>query len=833
MSMLLLALKSLRRDLRAADVRALLVAMIIAVAATTMIGFFLDRLTQGLERQAGQLLGGDVVLVKGAAFSDTQQQRLRAAGFDISQQTQLISMASHDGAFQLASLKVVDRAYPLYGQLMIDAGQGARATQGPPSDGRVWIDRRLGRALSVTQGDTFQLGRSRVEVAGWIQREPDQRGGLESLNPHIMLSPSTLMASQLIQPGSRSTWRLMGRGSADAVARIRPWLEQLKDQGVRVMDVQTDSPRLGRTLDRVQKYLSLAGLAAVLLAGVAVAMATRRYVDRHLMTVAMMRCFGSSRADFSRLFVYQLSWLALAASLVGAGLGWLGQYGLASILSSMLTLALPAPGLAPLGLGILTAVAILAGFAGPTLLRLENVSALKVLRRELDPLPASAWVVLLMASAVFGALLWLYSGDAPLAGWVVIAGWGVMGVLWVISLGCLAGLSRVSSLLGGPWRMGIRQLGHRRRSSQSQLIAFTLTLAAVGFIALVRSDLLSDWQQRLPEQAPNQFAINIQPAERDAFVAALDNISSRRSDVYPLVRGRISAINGQLPREAVPEDARDDGNLRRELNLTWRRTLPEANRITRGAWFASDPVDAGGPVPISVAERLATRLGLSPGDTMTFEIADQHVTARITSIRKVDWESFQPNFFVIFPPGVLEGFSHSFITAFYVPPKDAPAIGSLVSEFPAVSFLDITAILDQVDRILDQVSRAIAFILLFVALAGVAVLYAALVASLPERAHEGALLRVFGAQQAYLRQAHISEFVMLGGLSGVMAAMVVEAGLAALYAGWLDLPVAWHPLLWGVLPAAGMLFVGGLGVAMARPLRTQAPVRSLGLLDEI
>ncbi|WP_350028327.1 ABC transporter permease [Larsenimonas salina] len=832
MQMARLALKSLWRDLRAADVRALFLAMIIAVAATTMIGFFLDRVTQGMARQAGQLLGGDVVLVKGAPFEQADVTRLREGGFKTSEQTQMVSMASRQGAFQLSSLKTVDHDYPLYGTLTIRTAAGEVQKTGPPAVGEVWIDARLGRRLEAGLGDEFQLGQTRVRVAGFIEREPDQRVGLANLNPHILLSQATLESADLIHPGARVTYRLMGRGESGAVEAIQPWLDSLRDQSIRVMDVEHDSPRLGRTLERTQKYLSLAGLAAVLLAGVAVAMATRRYVERHLMTVALLRCFGSQRRQFTALFLYQLGWLALMASVLGAALGWLGQEALLSLLAAMLTLALPPPGIMPLALGVLTAVAMLAGFAGPTLLRLKNVSALKVLRHELDPMPVSALWVVLVASLVFGALLWLFSKDLMLSFWVLVLGFLALFGLWAVSAVLLRGLGRLSYRFHGPWRMGARQLAQRTRSSQGQMVAFSVTLAAVGFITLVRADLLDDWQNRLPADAPNQFAINIQPSERADFTNALDALTTSRSDVYPLVRGRIVAINDRPPRQVVPEEAREDGNLRRELNLTWREALPDTNDVTQGQWFAPDAGAGEGVVPISMAERLATRFDLSLGDTLTFDIGGSDVTGRITSIRKVDWESFKPNFFVIFPPNVLEGFSHSFITAFYLPSDKRDALGQVVKQFPSVSFLDIGVILNEVDRMLSQVARAILFILLFVGAAGVAVLFAALAASRPERTHEGALLRVFGAQSGYLSKAHGAEFLWLGGLSGVMAAVLVEGGTAALYAFWLDLPVRAHPLLWVGLPGVGMALVGGLGWVLGRDLRRQPPMTSLSQLEQ-
>uniref|UniRef100_UPI0024688FF4 ABC transporter permease n=2 Tax=unclassified Chromohalobacter TaxID=2628571 RepID=UPI0024688FF4 len=382
MKALSLSLKGLWRDLRAADVRALFVALALAVAASTMIGFFLDRLDRGLTRQAGQLMGGDLVLEQSDPFSEELRQTLRDAGLTLSQQVDLISMVSRDDAFQPASLKVVDADYPLYGQVRVERGEGLETLTHGPAPGSVWVAPRLARLMELDIGDALAIGDSTLTVSGLIEREPDQSAGFSAFNPRVMMHRDDLAATDLVQPGSRLEYELLAQGPPDAVARVQSRLERLRDNGVEVRDVREDRPRLGGALDRAQRYLSLSGLAAVLLAGVAVAMATRRYVDRHLDTAALLRCFGASQRQLVTLFALQLAWLALAAAVVGALLGLLGQAGLLVILTNFLPLELPPPGPLPLLMGVLTALAVLIGFAGPTLLRLKRVSALKVLRRE-------------------------------------------------------------------------------------------------------------------------------------------------------------------------------------------------------------------------------------------------------------------------------------------------------------------------------------------------------------------------------------------------------------------------------------------------------------------
>jgi len=845
--------RGLTRDLRAPDVRALFVALALAVAASTMIGFFLDRLDRGLERQASQILGGDLVLEQGRPFGAELRQTLEGAGLVLSDQVGMVSMVSLEDAFQPASLKAVDRRYPLYGSVTVDLGDGPEVLARGPAPGEAWLAPRLAVLLEAELGDRVRVGELELTVAGLIEREPDQSGGFANFNPRLMMHIDDLAASNLVQDGSRVSHELLAAGPPDIIDDLAPLLAELRRDGVEVRDVRRDRPQLGNALERAERYLSLAGLVAVLLAGVAVAMATRRYVDRHLDTAALMRCFGATQRELIRVFSLQLLWLALAASAVGAVLGLAGQAGLLALLTVILPMELPPPGMMPLWLGVLTALAVLAGFAGPTLLRLKKVSALKVLRRELDPLPASAWAVVAVASAVFGALLWLYSGDLGLSVGLLLGGLIMLVVLWGLGSLLLAFVLRLASRLprrGGDdlvqaLRLGGAQLARRRTASLGQLLAFSVTFFAMAMIALVRGDLLTTWEAQLPEDTPNYFAINIQPHEREGFEAALGDAVDARSALYPMVRGRITAINDQPPREAVPADARGDNTLRRELNLTWRETLPEGNRLVAGQWFdALEGAEPGGwlgevaaepavpRVPISVEDGLVERFGLALGDTLTFTIGGQEIVGEIASLRDLDWDSFRPNFFVIFPPGVLEGFGHSYITAFHLDAEEREVQRGLVRDFPGVTLLNVDAILAQVRDLLTQVTRAVELVLGFVLLAGVSVLYAALTASRPVRAHESGLLRVFGAGNRMLSRVQGAEFAILGLASGLMGALLAELATAAIYLAWFDLAPRLHGWLWLALPLGGALLIGIIGHLLSRDLRRQAPAASLGLLGE-
>ncbi|EHJ92380.1 ABC transporter permease [Vreelandella boliviensis] len=855
-----LAMRSLKRDLRAADVRALFIALVLAVAASTMIAFFLDRLERGLERQAGQMLGGDLVLEQRDPFSAELRERLESAGFVLSDQVDLVSMISRGGRFQPASLKAVDEVYPHYGVSYVDFGDGTEQIASGPPPGEAWADPRLMELVEIALGDRVQVGQTELAVTGIIEREADQSGGFGNFNPRLMINTADVEATGLVQEGSRIEFEILAAGPPEALDQVQGLLAELRRDGVEVRDVRVDRPQLGNALQRAESYLGLAGLAAVLLAGVAVAMSTRRYVERHLDTAALLRCFGASQRQLVTIFTLQLLGLALVAAVIGALLGLLGQAVLIWLLVSFLPMTLPPPGLMPLGLGVFTALAVLVGFAGPTLLRIKQVSALKVLRRELDPLPPSAWLVVGVASIVFGGLLWLYSGSLPLAIGLLIGGALLLGVLWMISALLLSGLLRAVQRFSGrsEWsqalRLGGRQLARRRQAGLGQLLAFSVTFFAMAMIVLVRGDLLSTWQDQLPENTPNYFAINIQPSERDPFEAAVSPRVETQSTLYPMVRGRVIVINDQPPRDAVPPDARGDNSLRRELNLTWQSEVPEGNQVVAGEWFtpmqlgsnvdneqsdesqgwmsAVDATQQATPVPISMEDGLAERLGLSIGDEMTFSVGSDEIATQITSLRSLNWDSFQPNFFVIFPPGVLEQFGHSYITAFHLPEAEQGLIRELITDFPGVSLLNVDAILGQVRDVLAQVTRAVELVLALVLLAGISVLYAALTASRPVRAHESGLLRVFGAGSRMISLVQGAEYALLGFASGLMGAVLAELTTAVLYIYLLDLTPRLHLGLWVFLPVGGALLIGVIGHALSRGLRRQTPAASLGLLGE-
>jgi len=492
------------------------------------------------------------------------------------------------------------------------------------------------------------------------------------------------------------------------------------------------------------------------------------------------------------------------------------------MLQDVLPAHLPAAGLLPLGVGIGSGLVLLAGFALPPVLRLKRVPPLRVLRRELAPVPAGGWLVYGTALAVTALLMWGYTGSAALTA-TVFGGAAVGGALLaLLALGLLAAGRRLPA--GGAWRYGVSALWRRPTVSVGQLLAFALTLAAMALVALVRTDLMDTWRAQLAPDTPNHFAINIQPQEREQFRTGLKSLGVAATPFYPVVRGRLVGINGEPLEAALSSAARDDGAINRELNLTWSTELPPENRLTDGRWW---PQAKGSHPAVSVEVELAARLGVGMGDRLTFSIGGQPFTAEVRSLREVQWDTFRPNFFMIFPPGALEGFPATWLTSFHLPPPARGALPGLIREFPAVTVIDVEMILSQVRAILAQVTLAVESMLLFLLAAGLAVLFAALAASQQERLHEGALLRALGAGRRQVRGAHLAEFTLLGLFAGLLGALLAELIAWLVYTRALALPYRPQWWLWLLMPPAGILLIGGAGLWGTRWVLRESPLAVL------
>lgn len=824
-----LAWRLLRRDWRAGELRILLSALVIAVAATTAISFFTDRLQQAMVNQSSELLGGDLQLSGPRQIDSAWLKQADSLGLVQNEVLTFPSVVVAGDNFQLAGIKAVREGFPLRGTLrtaMAPYGQ-EHVTNTLPAAGEAWVEARLLPLLGIGVGDSLELGSLSLKVTRVLTFEPGGSGNIASLAPRVMINRSDVARAAILRPGSRVRYLYYFAGDDKPLQQYKQWLRPKLEPSNRLMDVRQGRPTVGSALDRAEQYLGLASLVAVLLAGVAIAMGARRYSERHFDVTAVMRCLGAAQGDILALFLPQMLLLGLLGSAIGVIAGYVVQFGLFYLLRELLPAELPAPGITPVLVGFLTGITVLGGFALPPVLRLRQVPALRVLRRELAPMPLRGWLVYGAALLAMGLLMWRYTGSAALTLGVIGGALLALLVLGLLAFALLRATRTLHRGVGVAWRFGLNNLWRRPVLSVSQILAFGLTLMAMALIALVRGDLLSTWQTSLPPKAPNHFVVNVVPERVDAFRGFLAERNIESATLYPMVRGRLSAINGIASREYVTEEENGRGALNRELNLTWGDTLPADNRITEGKWFG--PSDTGKKV-VSIEEGLARRMGVGLGDDLTFSFGSGLLTATVTSLRKVQWDSFHPNFFMVFPPGVLDDYPATYMTSFYLSAERKGELAQMLREFPAVTVIDLDRIMDQVRRILDQVTLAVEYVLVFVLLAGFAVLYAALQSSLDERLYEGALLRTLGASRGQLRSGHLAEYAMLGALAGLFAAAGAELTAFILYQQvfQLDYSIKWW--LWVGLPPIGALLIGAAGFIGTRKVVKKSPLMVLNNL---
>jgi len=818
-----LALRLLDRDWRAGELRILAAALVIAVAASTAIGFFTDRLGRGMVNQSADFLGADLALVSPRPVDKAWLEQARMQGLRVSESLEFASVVVSGESLQLASIRAVDDAFPLRGSLRTAPRPfvADQTAAGIPAPGAAWAAPRLLTQLGLQAGDSVEVGARALVIRRVLTFEPGQVGDVFGVSPRLLINMADVPATGVVQPGSRLSWQILFAGNEQQLQRYRDWLQPRLGSSHRLVGVHEGRRAVGTALERAERFLGLAVMAAIALAGVAIAMAARRYSERHFDMSAMLRCLGASQRDLLQLYLVQLAVLGLLASTVGCLLGWLAQQGLLVLLAGLLPIAPAGTGLWPVLAGLATGLVVLAGFALPPVLRLREVPPLRVLRRDMTPLPGNAWLVYGAAVAAIVLLMWRYTDNATLtlAALVGAAAAGlVLGLLgfFLLTLG-----QRLHTRVGVAWRFGLSNLWRRRATSVSQILAFGLALMAMAVIGLVRTDLLRTWESQLPADAPNHFAINILPDQVDAVRAFLGEREVEASQLYPMVRGRLTRINGEAVREAVSKDAQDDNALDRELNLTWTTQLQADNSIVAGRWWREG--DAGRPL-VSVEEKLAERLGIGLGDELGFSVAADTFTAVVTSIRSVQWDSFRPNFYMVFPPGVIEGFAATWMTSFHLPPGDKPLLLELVRSFPALTILEMDLILEQVKRIFRQVTLAVEYVLLFVLLAGFAVLFAALQASLDERLYEGALLRALGASRRQLRAGHLAEFIALGLLAGLVAAIGTECLAWVLYSQVLHFDYSFKWQVWLAAPLLGAVLIGAAGYHGTRAVVRRSPV---------
>lgn len=812
---IVLSLRMLLRDWWAGELRVLAAALVVAVAGVTSVAFFTDRIRIALEQQATELLGADVVITSdralGSAIEELVTGDLRRA-YTIEFPSMVISEQNSN----LAAIRAISDNYPLRGSLRISHELFAPDTiaDGIPAAGTVWLDSRLLGLLGVAIGDSVMLGDANLRVAAILTSEPVTDGGmLFSVAPRVVLNIRDLDRTGLVQPASRVQYRWLFAGEPLAIEAFRVAAKERLADGERIADLSDAQPQVREALERARSFLGLAALVSVLLAGVAVAVSTRRFIARHLDGCAVMRCLGARQWLILTLYALQLLWLGMIAAIAGCAIGWIAQFGLEHVMGEVLQISLPAPSLRPLVLGLLTALIALLGFALPPLLHLRNVPALRVMRRELGGISGAGMVVYGGGIAAMTMLVLWHSGDPRLAFTILFGAAGALCALALVTAGLILLLRRLRPMLSARWRFSLLSVTQRSAAAVIQVMAFGLGITVLLLLLVVREDILGAWEASLPPDAPNRFLINIQPDQIDDIGRFFELRQEQVPEVFPMVRGRLIAIGD---RRVVPDDYPDDRAqrlVRREFNLSWAERIQEDNRIVAGQWWTA--AQHGEPI-ISVEQGLADTLGIRLGDRLVFEIGGGVAEVKVTSLREVEWDSFHVNFFVLAPPGVFDGYPVQYISSFHVPPDRQRILNELVRAFPNITVIDVAAIMDQVRLIMDRVATALEFVFQFTLVSGLLVMYAVIYATLDERIRETVLLRTLGAARGQLLRGLATEFTTLGLLAGL-----VGASTASLL-GWLlstrvfHLDYAPNPGLWLI----GLL-VGGVGVGIAGVLGTR------------
>jgi putative ABC transport system permease protein len=812
------------RDWRAGELRVLALALAIAVASVTSVAFFVDRVSQVLVRDAHQLLGADLVLVGDRPWHAEVANEMKKHGLDSASGLNFISMAFAGERNHLAGIKAVSENYPLRGRLRTAPAPGApdAPAEAGPKKGTVWLDEQLVTALGAPVGSRVRLGGHELAVAAVLTLEPERSANFFNIAPRLMMHADDVAATRLVQTGSRVWYYLYAAGPPERVRSFEQFLQPRLERGQRIETLETGRPQVRASIDRAERFLGLTALLAAVLAGVAIALGTRRFVERHLDGCAVMRCLGATQARLVALYGLEFTFLGIGACAVGVALGLVAQQAIGSALAELLRAELPPPRATPALQGFLVGLVLLLGFALPPLLRLKNVPALRVMRRETQ-LNAGSYLSYLAGGAAFGGLLIWQAGDLKLGAYVVGGFAAAVLVFFAVAWTALRLLTRpgLARAFGGRLRYGLASLRRHAGGNAVQVAALALGLTAVLLLTFTRNDLVDAWRRSAPPDAPNRFLVGVQPDQLGAVQAFFREKRIAVPELYPMVRGRLVGVNGRPVSEADYAEERAKRLVEREFNLSYMDSLPRHNALSSGRWF--DPASR----ELSVEEGIAERLGWRLGDELTWNVGGETFSARISSLRKLRWDSMKVNFFVIAPPRVLEGMPASFVSAFRIEPGSEAVLSELSGRFPNITIVDVAAAVRQAQEVVDQLVNAVQFIFLFALGAGLVVLYSALVATEDERRREAALMRVYGASRAQVTGAQRVEFLAMGALSGILATLGAAAIGQILARRVFELDLAPSAELWIAGPLAGVALLSLNAWLSSRKVLRASPALTL------
>jgi len=809
------ALRSFGRELRSGEVIVLLAAVALAVAALTAVGFLTDKIGRAVARQANEVLAADLRLRSPEEIPAEWREAAVRFGLDTAETQSFPSVVFAGEANALATIMAVSETYPLRGSVRIaDQLFGEqREVDGIPVRGNVWADSALMARLGIDVGDLIMLGETEVRIDAVLTYRPDQSIGFASLAPSLLVNLEDIPASGLINEGSRVGYALLVAGEESLVDAFYADVENRLPEEVRVRNREDSSERASNAADRAQRFLSLTAVISLLLSAVAIAMSARRFAHRRMDTVALMKSLGASQRFVITAASVQLIMLGIAGVLIGSIVGFTVEELLTRMLKGMIQGDLPSVGWAPVGLASGAALILLVGFALPSLIQLRNTPPLRVLRHDAMPPPPSRLLVAGTSLVAVAVLLYQAIPDGRMLAIVLGGMLVVAAALYLAGRLLVAVMGRSRGGVGIAWRYGLANVARRGRDSAVQVVAFGLGLTVLLLLSFVRTDLLEGWRQSLSEDAPNHFLINIQPEERGSIAEIFQSEGIAAPQFVPLVRARMTEINDESVKTRQYPVQDGEWMANREANLTWADEMSSSNVLVDGEWW--EPGYDGEPL-VSVEEEAAMEMGLELGDRLRFLVAGQEVEARVTSFREVNWDSFQPNFFLVLSPGSLDAYPTTFVSSLQIEDERQGVLLQLVRAHPSVSVIDLGAILEQVQSIISKASLAVQAVFVFTLAAGIAVLFAAVQSTIDERRFESAMLRALGVRRRTVLSGVLTEFAALGFAAGLLASIGASI-LAAVIADQLfDLGYSFNPMLWIAGLGGGIVLVCLSGYVAAR-----------------
>lgn len=772
----------------------------VAVALTLIIAcvFALSALVVRVEKimvdQGRTMIAADLVFRSANPLEPPLLEQAKALGLTMSQQTRFGTMAFSEQEMQLVSVKSVGSDFPLRGELVLKGADVRHRVQ----PGELWLAERLFSLLAVKRGDLITIGDAELTVAGKITQEPELSFNPFSQMPAVLIHNSDLAKTGAVQPGSRVQFRAYFNGPDDKLRQLQQAVEL--QPGQRWIS-ETTQGRTGDMIERARQYLSLTLILVILMATATLVLTCWHYTSTRIEAVAMMKSLGASKRWLWQWLARQLSLLFAIAAVAGLSIGWLLEFLLRLPLSDVLPDPLPEIGFTPVFVSLAVALLVAIPGLGISLLRLVDAPAISVIQQQVDwPVKRQGYALVLLP--VVAALIWFGSNKFM---WLTLGGLAaLLGIL------ALLGLLVVALLRRGKWgaaiKLALSRISRSPLATGAQLAALTSSLMLLAVIWLLRTDLLADWQQTLPADAPNVFALNISPEQQQVYLDELDRNQVVRSEGYPVIRGRLIEVNQQDLLAGTSQGEERDESLRRELNFTWRYTLPVHNTLLEGEW-----TDSRG---VSVESGIAERLGIRLGDELTFNVSSQPFSAVVTSIRQVEWRNMRPNFYFIFTPDVMADLPATWLVSYRIDADQNALINQLGRDYPTVTLLDLRTMATRIQAILQQVSLSLSVLAVLGVSSGLLLVLTLLRLSLSQREQEIKLYRTLGASRKRISATVWGEYGLMALIAGVMAAAGAESVVAALLKWGFELPVIGHPWLWVMLPLLSL----GLVVIIIRSM---------------